>query len=642
MRKDHGLQELRKYDSYTQWYVVRDSLIPQIIVLLILVLSSFLFQAIICVTDTQHLANIFGFPANKEKRPLTQHAPLEFKENDLSQKAAVHRIRYLLNALAKDKCDNKVSFPTQLKIKVTSNGKKFIQENREAPNKVMTVKISCNGKTFPKTLSGLLPLPRKPPISVGLLELEKNNDLALCLIGRPGKRSPCIRCQVYHNSMLTCRLTMSHSNPDFDFFENFKGLGGVDGLLSSFYAPRQGGESEVMDIEEEAGEGIAIPSDDPTENLKKAEVSMQLASYLHKQAEILVDAPVTLGKDFVKMYFPVDPTDGHYVYCVVCGRSGNLLCCDGCPTVVHADCIGLTNIPEEDWFCQDCCTKSKEKSPGESDNKAAPGDQADESGSAGNEDKTPDASLVPMPPKSPYPAYFQFANLRRAEIKAQHPDKSNGEITKMLSSMWKESSEDFKQSYFKEEAKQREAYKLEMEQYKEKLRGRTQRTKSSSYDSAIDFIRRTAAAAAAAAKQEKEQASSGSIKDKTSSGMDSLATATAASPKRGEKEATPEADAPSNEQHEKEKQNISNESEDENATEQAVSAETSSKSDNPPPTDLSKEKEADKPGEVSETNTDGAIEKDVSQEESDEEEDIEAPVKPYPAYCKYPPFLSVH
>lgn len=39
---------------------------------------------------------------------------------------------------------------------------------------------------------------------------------------------------------------------------------------------------------------------------------------------------------------------------MVCGYIGDLLCCDGCPNVVHSKCIGLTEVPEGEWFCEEC------------------------------------------------------------------------------------------------------------------------------------------------------------------------------------------------------------------------------------------------------------------------------------------------
>jgi hypothetical protein len=66
------------------------------------------------------------------------------------------------------------------------------------------------------------------------------------------------------------------------------------------------------------------------------------------------DAPARLSQEFISVTFPVDPTDGHYTYCVVCGLSGDLLCCDGCKNVVHQNCVNLVEVPDGDWFCDEC------------------------------------------------------------------------------------------------------------------------------------------------------------------------------------------------------------------------------------------------------------------------------------------------
>jgi hypothetical protein len=39
-----------------------------------------------------------------------------------------------------------------------------------------------------------------------------------------------------------------------------------------------------------------------------------------------------------------------------------LLCCDGCPNVVHHQCIGLQKIPDGDWFCEECELKKRSTS----------------------------------------------------------------------------------------------------------------------------------------------------------------------------------------------------------------------------------------------------------------------------------------
>lgn len=80
-----------------------------------------------------------------------------------------------------------------------------------------------------------------------------------------------------------------------------------------------------------------------------------------------------------------------------------------------------------------------------------------------------DVSEVERPQK-PYPAYFQFANNRRLVIKEQNPHASSTDISKILSTMWKSASEEFREEFSKEEMKQREAYKVAMEEYHKKIK----------------------------------------------------------------------------------------------------------------------------------------------------------------------------
>ena len=66
-----------------------------------------------------------------------------------------------------------------------------------------------------------------------------------------------------------------------------------------------------------------------------------------------------MSKEFVASDVPVDPADGKKIYCIVCGLSGDLLCCDGCENVVHQGCVDLKDVPEGDWFCEECVTPSE-------------------------------------------------------------------------------------------------------------------------------------------------------------------------------------------------------------------------------------------------------------------------------------------
>ena len=44
----------------------------------------------------------------------------------------------------------------------------------------------------------------------------------------------------------------------------------------------------------------------------------------------------------------------HEDNCFFCEDGGELICCEGCTRVVHPECIGLNEVPEEDWYCDSC------------------------------------------------------------------------------------------------------------------------------------------------------------------------------------------------------------------------------------------------------------------------------------------------
>eukprot|EP00429_Kryptoperidinium_foliaceum_P020444 CAMPEP_0176039300 /NCGR_PEP_ID=MMETSP0120_2-20121206/19481_1 /TAXON_ID=160619 /ORGANISM="Kryptoperidinium foliaceum, Strain CCMP 1326" /LENGTH=589 /DNA_ID=CAMNT_0017372695 /DNA_START=100 /DNA_END=1869 /DNA_ORIENTATION=- len=72
----------------------------------------------------------------------------------------------------------------------------------------------------------------------------------------------------------------------------------------------------------------------------------------------------------------------------------------------------------------------------------------------------------PTAPKKPTPAYFSFSNERRQAVKKANPTASNGEISKMLSKMWKEADEETRAKYVEKEKKEREQYNKAVEKWK--------------------------------------------------------------------------------------------------------------------------------------------------------------------------------
>mmetsp|Transcript_831 Transcript_831/g.1308 ORF Transcript_831/g.1308 Transcript_831/m.1308 type:complete len:449 (+) Transcript_831:90-1436(+) len=78
----------------------------------------------------------------------------------------------------------------------------------------------------------------------------------------------------------------------------------------------------------------------------------------------------------------------------------------------------------------------------------------------------------PGAPKRPMSAYLNFANQRRGEVKAQNPDCSNGEISKILSDMWKDLPPEVRKKYKDEESALWAAYKSGMQEWRKRHDGR--------------------------------------------------------------------------------------------------------------------------------------------------------------------------
>lgn len=360
--------------------------------------------ALVSVSDTSHVERAFGLVGYSPPKPTK-----ECDDQDLIRVAARQSLAFLVSAFGREKFLNvfhgegKEDLVPQIKLTIKCGGELFtFSKDRFSPSGAQllarlndtTVKVNliCEGSPLGvnnavrASLSQSIGANQKsradyqgkrvaPPIYLGPKDCEHNDSLARMLFNRPGRTDACARCQAFKRSMLSCRVLCRHSNSDFNWVAVLSdGVGYVDDLLKvlSFEAPN---ELDAKIAVQDGGhkkngfnnhEGVILNEDtsDPREFNKKAVSVLKLATENLKEAKLFAAAPARLSKDFVKKSFPIDLSDGHYLYCVICGSSGDLLCCDGCPNVVHGDCVELSDLPDGDWYCEECCA---EKSTGSSE-----------------------------------------------------------------------------------------------------------------------------------------------------------------------------------------------------------------------------------------------------------------------------------
>mmetsp|Transcript_20471 Transcript_20471/g.29188 ORF Transcript_20471/g.29188 Transcript_20471/m.29188 type:complete len:1615 (-) Transcript_20471:1224-6068(-) len=185
---------------------------------------------------------------------------------------------------------------------------------------------------------------------------QSEEKLAIALFGKPQRRCPCTRCFLLSRNFLECRVRRGHSNPSLSMDE-IKVENGLSHLFNTEIKADE--DTNAIDAPDDGNE--QLEKKDKEEMLEKAKLAHKLALDAMTVARALHDSPLELTNEFVKVNFPVDPTDGHYLFCIVCGYGGDMLVCEGCPVVAHADCCSLCSIPQGDWYCNLCSSKPSGK-----------------------------------------------------------------------------------------------------------------------------------------------------------------------------------------------------------------------------------------------------------------------------------------
>ena len=71
-------------------------------------------------------------------------------------------------------------------------------------------------------------------------------------------------------------------------------------------------------------------------------------------------------------------------------------------------------------------------------------------------------------PKRPMSAYLMFSNARRGKLRKEHPELSNGDLSRALSQQWREAAPSSKAEYVHREQELRRQYKVDMAEWRKK------------------------------------------------------------------------------------------------------------------------------------------------------------------------------
>ncbi|KAG7363733.1 bromodomain containing protein [Nitzschia inconspicua] len=455
-------------------------------------LRSFHAAAIVFATQSIQIERLFCLRSVPVPLPPDLPAIVPVESNNgysEEQLEGIAKIRWVLEAIERDPTQNRIQFAQfantkKFNLKITCGGQR-IAENGELqtmadgvtyfqPSSLLArtpegqsvrLSVRCGGETiqgerrpvanplensgWPMPIAGPQPISLdsvRDSISLGFQQFEKNDGLSRALLGLPGRRFPCVRCQSRGLSTLQCRVQKGHSNLDFSIIEHFQGTCGVESLFLPWKSDQESNistldtveeeekvdmkevedekEARVKELEEEEKKAEATREQrakEAEENLAKAQAALKTAQYLAVQADRLNELEVKLSDEFVGDYFPVDPEDNHYIFCIHCGTAGNLLLCEGCSNVSHPECAGLAGIPDGDWYCARCV---KEKG-------LSSAVQPSAEGKTGKSSSEPTDSLAQVEPK-PSNEVTESATMptepKGDEKKAEFDDKNSRDV----------------------------------------------------------------------------------------------------------------------------------------------------------------------------------------------------------------------
>jgi hypothetical protein len=253
--------------------------------------------AFLCISMPSFCSIAFGFVSKKG-----------LFERLLPLKELAFRLDKGIGALGKDPCDNH---------RPISN---------DDPYPTIKIHVKCSGVEDEDLFSlsssdSTEEVVRTDTIDISPSFYQNEERFAIALYGKPERRLPCARCMLLGHNFLHCRVRCGHSNPTVGIEE----LNEPYGLSSLFNNPylgvrMSGGkmcrDSETAEAADDSHDQTVL---ERAEMLEKAKLAHQLAEVALADAKAMHESPLELTEHFIKSYFPIDPNDGHYLFCTVCG-----------------------------------------------------------------------------------------------------------------------------------------------------------------------------------------------------------------------------------------------------------------------------------------------------------------------------------